>query len=429
MEIDITGKKVGIWGFGAVGKSVLSFASQFPCTISVCDKRELDEFEKALLKGHNARLIPDTLLQQFLEVNDIIIPSPGIALTAYHDFHEKFVHEVDLFALNLKKQTIAITGSVGKTTTVKLLTHILNKLGIKTLAAGNVGLPLLDAVAQQDQYDMFVLELSSFQLQYQQLFAPDIAVLTNFYPNHLDHHLDTQEYLEAKGHLFLHQKPEQIAIIPLSFMDLFWNFTVGQKTSWIGTDSNANITNELSDITCHENWQLIIEVLEHLNLPTHNLKELSKDFAPLADRIELVATVNGVTFYNDSKSTLSISTVKAVERFNKPILFLGGLSKGVDRSILVKELAGKVKQILCFGKEAEQLHAFCKNENIKSSAHKTLEFAFKYCKDSAESNDVVLFSPAGSSYDLFKNYVERGKLFKELVNNYKNDSEQKNRKC
>lgn len=420
MKIDITNKKVGIWGFGAVGKSVLSFVSQFPCTVSVCDKRELDELEKALLEGHNARFIPDTLLQQFLEAHDIIIPSPGIPLTAYHDFHEKFVHEVDLFASQLKKPTIAITGSVGKTTTVKLLTHLLNKLGIKALAAGNVGLPLLDAVAQQDQYDMFVLELSSFQLQYQQLFAPDIAVLTNFYPNHLDHHLDTQEYLEAKGQLFLHQKPEQIAIVPLSFMDLFWNFMAGQKTSWIGIDSNVNRTKELSDITCHENWQLIIDVLEHLNLSTDNLKELCKDFSPLADRVELVATVNGVAFYNDSKSTLSISTLKAVERFDKPILFLGGLSKGVDRSILIKELVEKVKQIICFGKEAEQLHTFCATENIKSSAYETLELAFDYCINSVQSGDVVLFSPAGSSYDLFKNYNERGKIFKELVQQFKN---------
>jgi len=420
MKIDITGKKVGIWGFGAVGKSVLSFVSQFPCTISVCDKRELNGLEKALLEGHNARFIPHTLLTQFLEAHDIIIPSPGIALTAYHDFHEKFIHEVDLFGLNLKKPTIAVTGSVGKTTTVKLLTHILNKLGIKTLAAGNVGLPLLDAVTQQDEYDMFVLELSSFQLQYQKLFAADIAVLTNFYPNHLDHHLDNEEYLEAKGQLFAHQKKEQVAIIPFSFMDLFWNFTVGQKVFWIGNDSNVNRTKELSDITCHENWQLIIEVLEHFNLPIDKLKELSKDFEPLADRVELIATVKGITFYNDSKSTLTVSTLKAVERFNNPILFLGGLSKGVDRSVLVKELTEKVKEIICFGKEAEQLHTFCKNGKIKSSAHATLEDAFNHCTSSAKAGDVVLFSPAGSSYDLFKNYIERGKCFKNLVKQFEN---------
>ncbi len=422
MKINVTGKKIGIWGFGEVGKSSLSFFSQFPCSLSVCDSRELNGHEQALLEGHNARFVPYSLLPQFLEAHDFIVPSPGISLHAYQEIDEikeKFLHPLDIFAQNLTKPTIAVTGSVGKTTTVAVLAHLLNKLGKKALIAGNSGVPLFDALSIQDRYDIIVLELSSFQLQYQTQYQADIAVITNFIPNHLDQHKTLEEYLTAKGQLFARQAENQKAIIPFSLMDTVWNFTNGQKITWVGPDAYQDITKKLSDITCHENMQLILEVLETMELSTENVEQLCADFKPLEHRVEFVKTVNGISFYNDSKATLADSTLQAVNRFDKPILFLGGLSKGVDRAPLVKALRNKVKSVICFGKEADDLNGFCKKYKIESTSHKTLEQAFDYCITIAQSGDTVLFSPSGSSYDLFKNYIERGNRFKELIKDLK----------
>ncbi|NBP03081.1 MAG: UDP-N-acetylmuramoyl-L-alanine--D-glutamate ligase [Proteobacteria bacterium] len=416
METIFENKKIGIWGFGVVGKSALSFLSQYNCTISVLDKLELDEFQKALIKGHNATLVDASLLPQFLEMNDYIIASPGIDLKPFDLYQDKFLCELDIFARFIKKPTIAITGSVGKTTTTHVLTHLLNKLGKKALACGNIGFALFDALAIQDQYDILVLELSSFQLQHNTQFAPTIALVTNIYPNHLDYHADMEEYVTAKGQILAHQTEENFAIMSMSLMDCMWPFLASAKVNWLSPDWNTNITQQLSDITCHENWQLILATLETLNLSTENLIPLCADLPRLNDRIECVGTYKGVTFYNDSKATIPASTLTALDTFKgkKVILFLGGLSKGVDRGPFVKQLKGKVKSIICFGKEAEQLHQFCVTSKIISSSHATLEDAFDYCLKIIEPNDIVLFSPAGSSFDLFKNYHERGKVFTKL---------------
>lgn len=411
------GKKVGIWGFGIVGKSVLSSLDPKQCHISVYDDRELTRQEAGLLKLKEVQVVPQGYLPQFLEMNDCIIPSPGVDVKPSKDFQEKFLSEIDLFAQLVKKPTIALTGSIGKTTTTHVLTHLLNKLGKKALAAGNIGLPLLDAVALQDHYDILVLELSSFQLQYNTTFAPDIALITNFYPNHLDHHADIEEYLQAKGQLLTHQTEKQKAFIPIPFMDLFWEFTRDQKCSWIGPELYDDITKELSDITCHENWQLILSVLEELDLSIKNSASLCADLPALPDRIECIGTIRGVTFYNDSKATIAQATLQAVSSFanKKPIVFLGGLSKGTDRTELIRELKDKTKHVICFGAEAQQLYNTCLLFEIPCSKHATLEDAFDYCKRIIQEGDTVLFSPAGSSFDLFANYVQRGKRFKELV--------------
>lgn len=417
METMFENKKIGIWGFGVVGKSVLSFLSQFNCTLYVLDKLELDEFQKELIKGHNATFVDQNLLNQFLEMNDIIIPSPGINLKPFDLYQEKFLSELDIFAHYIKKPTIAITGSVGKTTTTHVLTHLLNKLGKKALACGNIGFALLDALAVQNEYDILVLELSSFQLQYSTRFAPTIALITNIYPNHLDHHFDMEEYVTAKGQLLTHQSESDLAIMSMSLMDTFWQFLAQQKVNWLSPDWNIDIINQLSDITVKENWQLILATLESLDLPTQDILGLCVDLPRLNDRIECIGNYNGATFYNDSKATIPASTVAALNQFKNKniILFLGGLSKGVDRAPFVKQLQSKVKTIICFGKEAEQLHQFCVKANIISSSHATLEAAFDYCLTIIKPNDIVLFSPAGSSFDLFKNYQERGKSFTKLV--------------
>ncbi len=414
-------KKVGIWGFGTVGKSALSFLSPLECQISVIDAKEPDALQEALLKGHNARFVPETLLPQFLEMNDYIIASPGVNLTPWADFKHKFISEIDLFASLVKKPTIAVTGSIGKTTLVHVLTHLLTEYGQKALAAGNIGYPLLDALSVQHEYDVLVLELSSFQLEHNTHFAPDLALVTNIFPNHLDRHVTMEEYITAKGKLLALQTEEQAAIVPLDFIDEFWPFVNSQKMVWLGNQNDLNIDKELYDITCAQNWNMILAALESWKIDPVDLTQKMKSMPRLPHRIEPAGIHNGIRFYNDSKSTIAQATLNAVNQFkgNDIILFLGGIGKGVDRSDLIKELAETVKEIICFGKEAETLHTQCVAEDIKSSCHPTLETAFEHCIKNAVSGDVVLFSPSGASYDLFEHYEARGNQFKKLVANFK----------
>ena len=412
-------KKVGIWGFGKTGQSVLSFLSSQGAECIVMDSNPLNTFQEELIKNHNAQAIGIEFSSQFIEACDFIVPSQGVDLTPYleHPDAHKFVSEVDLFQQFVKTPIIAITGSAGKTTTTTLLAQLLNLFGKRAIAAGNIGKPMLDVLDEQNKYNYIVLELSSTQLEHAKQFAPDIAAILNIFPNHLDRHIDMPSYLKAKGKLLKFQSEDQIVFLPMDFIDVFWQLVGKQKVTWIGNDTYADITKKLYDVCPEQNWQIILSILEHLGFEPEKVIKLKEKLQVPAHRIEFITTHNGADFYNDSKSTLPESTLQAVNQFKgkQIILFLGGLSKGVDRSELVAQLPNNIKHIICFGKEAKQLHAWCQDAVIPSSAHNTLEDGFKMALKKLEPNDVVLFSPSGSSFDLFKNYEERGKQFKSLV--------------
>lgn len=417
--------KIGIWGFGVVGKSVLSFLTN--CTekeyqISLLEQRELTPLEQALIQGHNVHCIDQAFLPQFLELNDYIIASPGIDLEPYKDYQDKWLTELDLFSTVNTVPVIAVTGSIGKTSIVTLLTGLLNAFGKRACAIGNIGTPMLDLLADsQNSYDYYVMELSSFQLEHAQYFKPNIAIITNLIANHLDRHKTLENYLLAKKQILKNQTEEDFAIIPMEFMDAFWPFIGQQKVIWVGENSFDDITKMLSDITCTQNWNLILTVLELLDLPIDKVPDYVHKIIMPRHRVEFLGTHDGVKFYNDSKATVIESTKEALKRFKtEPVLlFLGGLSKGTDRQPLITWLPENIKQVFCFGKEADQLAKWCTESGIKNSSHKTLESAFESCVKVMNSHDIVLLSPSGSSYDLFAHYEERGDVFTKLFKKLK----------
>ncbi len=421
MEKDFKNKKIGIWGFGIVGKSALSFFESKGAQISIFDQRNLDNFELALIKNHNAQLIQSSYLPQFLEVNDYIFPSPGIDLTPYKDYNEKWLNEVDLFFQQCTQKVIAVTGSVGKTTTVHMITYLINALGKRAIAAGNIGTGMLDILLDQTQYDYIVLELSSFQLEYAEKCAPHVAVITNIFPNHLDRHKTFDAYCNAKIRIAQGQNEQNIFIAPIESTEYLLPMSTHQIKKWIFPEPETfNINDTLSDVETPKirNKELITTVIESIELPTNQLEQLLHAHTPLEHRMEFVGTFNKISFYNDSKATIMESTLSALDLINKkPILLLGGLSKGVDRSVYFPQLKGRVKKIVCFGKEASQLALFCKNNSIETTAYKTLEDAFSQSISCAVPFDTILLSPGGSSYDLFKDYQQRGTIFKQLIKN------------
>ncbi len=455
-------KKLGIWGFGTVGVSAVQFLSHRCKYLSVLDTRSLTAEQFGILAESNAKFIhqkSENDLLTFLESHDYIVPSPGIDLRPYAQYAHKWLPEVDIFKNYATIGTIvAITGTVGKTTVTTQLEALLSAHGTYSAAVGNIGTPLLalmhwiDPIIEEHvEPEVGVIELSSFQLEHNHSFAPDLGILTNIYPNHLDRHDTLETYLAAKMNLFLFQNDKQKALLPaelipqlkeLGYLDKLkaqLNFFTLEQTptqdllNMLPGDSNLfyydgtaiHQYNQSGTITIVElpqplkgtraiNW-LICFAAYHL-LELGDIYHTTAMLQNLEHRIEHVATVDGVTFINDSKATIAQSTLAAVRQIDGPIiLLLGGLSKGVDRMPYLAELPATITHIICFGKEAEVLKLMCDTLLKTCTTAETLEDAYEQACTLATEGSTVLLSPGGSSYDLFKNYEERGNCFKKLV--------------
>lgn len=434
------GKTVGIWGFGKVGRSVAGLMHTKGYSLLVCDSTKPDS---TLLDQYNAQYFTQEELALFFKHSDIIIPSPGIDIRPYYsEIASKLEPELDLFARFWKNPLYAITGSVGKTTVTTLLGEILKKINPHTMVGGNIGyaaLNLLDNALPQSEA---LLEVSSFQLEFSRIFAPDLAIITNLHPNHLDRHTTMQAYTAAKLSMIAHQTPHQRILIPEKLwptthtlrdfnrenVGLFsqekpTEFFPGITYYWLEHTKLIkngiplfNITH-LASLTFLENILIICAALDMLG---HNLGTLDLT-VPItlipAHRMEPIVNSRGITIYNDSKSTTIASTQAALARVGgaPTHLLVGGLSKGTDRSALIKDLPSSIRHVYCFGKEASQLARWCAEYNKPHSLHESLESAVTASIQSSTVGDVILFSPAGSSFDLFQNFEERGTIFKDLV--------------
>ncbi|MCX5924219.1 MAG: UDP-N-acetylmuramoyl-L-alanine--D-glutamate ligase [Candidatus Dependentiae bacterium] len=457
--INLKNKKIGIWGLGVVGKSVLEHVKQFTDQIQILDSKLHETIDVTLQTPQS--------LKNFLDYNDIIISSPGIVLHPYQKkYGTKFISELDLFSSQISTnathiKTIAITGTVGKTS----ITNLLQQSISNSVAAGNIGYAMLNVCNVNPQPQTVVLELSSYQLHYAKSFAPDLAIWTNFFPNHLDHHKTAKEYFLAKCNMIKHQTNNQIALLPYDLVErikkhidiasslyLFSSrkprkkittptFYI-EKNNVVLSDGSKSVVifkniNLLPDVTFQQNWLIIIASLHLQNIPFDQLIAMTHTVQDQEHRVEFVRSFRGVDIYNDSKSTVWQATRKAIERFKhkKIALFLGGLSKGTNRSPLIKFLTKQNVCVFAFGKEAELLSSLCKKYNVPCFSSATLQQTLdQYIL--IESNkeistldprsvsgtttnivdfEVLLFSPAGSSFDLFKNYQDRGTQFKKMI--------------
>lgn len=479
---------IGVWGLGVVGRSVITFLvhnkNSFSDTkIEIFDKRPLTESEISWCNNNDVAIAHD--IHQFLEHNDTIIISPGVNIDAiYEQYVHKWVSELDLFGHYCTRSLISITGTVGKTSITTLLSDLLLASGKKVAVGGNIGIACLDLITKQEletpkkqklnqhqkQYstsmEYVVLEVSSFQLAYTRCYAPDIAVLTNFSPNHIDWHNTQAAYFKAKLKQFVHQKVGQKALIPfalkkkidttcaLKSMCYFFAptkpteqeltelktgetlFYLDNKTIYTLTrsspitdrsDTHAHAHNyaytpllsiaDLPAITFDCNWLIICSVLSIIGFDCATLPGLTHMLTVPEHRLEKCAHTNNVTIYNDSKATTIASTLAAVNQLQPHplLLILGGLSKGVDRAPLCEQLKGKVKKVYTFGAESAHLKNMCEQYKVPAEQCESLEEVVKKSIDDSVSGDQILFSPAGSSFDLFKDYAHRGNVFKELV--------------
>lgn len=445
MSIDGDRKKIGIWGYGVFGKSATQYFAQQGYEVAVLDQRQLTDQEQNNLKNQNIHLYTQAQLPEFLHDNPQIIASPGVDIQPYAT-QTTWLQELDVFYTHFNKPIIAITGSIGKTTITHLLSKLLSTAGKNIITGGNIGTPMFDLIHKKDSVDAAVLEVSSFQLEHCTQFAPQLAIWTNVYPNHLDRHTTIENYIAAKEKIIAHQNNTQNALLPLSLQGTvhtqgtvhYFSATKPSEQALANMHNtlyfidNNNICanragtiqklidcDQLPACTFTENWLVLCATLDILGIPLAIISQTELDVPE--HRLEKVATINGIDYYNDSKSTTMQSTLAAVDALKaKPVyLLLGGLSKGVDRRPLITALQGTVAKIFCFGTEATQLYDWCIERTIPAHNCPTLTEAFNAALAEMQPSSQLLLSPAGSSFDLYKDYKERGEHFKHLVNNLK----------
>ena len=339
-----------------------------------------------------------------------------------------------------------VTDENGKTTTTSLINHILEKAGYNTFLGGNIGTPLFTKLPEMTPEDIVVLELSSFQLMNMQV-SPQIAVMTNVTPNHLNIHKDYDEYIEAKKCIFKNQNEDDILILNYD-NEITRNCAKEAKGKVIFFSSkekldNGFIVDDGVIKECEDKVRKhILNTDEVILRGTHNFANIAtalaatktlvdtdtavkaiKEFKPVEHRIEFVREIGGVKWYNDSASSSPTRTLSGLNSFKEDIILIaGGYDKNLDYTPLAKTVVDKVKTLILIGQTAEKIFDAVKEELDKENKKMdiymcdSLEKTIKIARKSAQKGEVVLFSPASASFDMFKNFADRGNKFKKLVN-------------
>ena len=440
------GKHIVILGAGESGVGAAILAQKMGWAVYVSDFGLIKENFKSELNdnsikweegGHNL----DVILNADLVVKSPGIPDKAAVIVKIKEKGIRIVSEIEFAGFYNKAKTICITGSNGKTTTTMLTYHILKKAGIKVGLAGNVGFSFAKQVAE-DNYDWFVLELSSFQLDDMQEFKADIAILTNITPDHLDrYNYVMQNYVDSKFRILQNQTQNDWFIY--NYDDPIIRAEVEKRTITAQT-APFSLKEEIKLGGFANEKQLTINIKEQFTMSIHDLalkgkhntqnslasgiasrileirkevvRESLEDFVNVEHRLEFVAKVNGIEFINDSKATNVNSTWFALESMDKPTVWIvGGVDKGNDYAELMDLVRDKVKAIICLGVDNKKLmETFSGVIPTIVEARSAME-AVAYGYRLAKKDESVLLSPACASFDLFENYEDRGNQFKDAV--------------
>jgi UDP-N-acetylmuramoylalanine--D-glutamate ligase len=356
------------------------------------------------------------------------------------------IGEIELAAQFLPGPIVGITGSNGKTTTTTLTGEILTAGGLPTLVGGNIGTPAISLAERAKRETVVVLEVSSFQLETIQTFRPKVAVVLNVTPDHLDRHKTLDTYVNAKVRIFENQRGDDFAVLneddPICVTmaartraQVFWFSRLKEvnRGAWVrdgnilfrdGAGLHKEAQREIMQVSeiplkgAHnlENVLAAVCVGVLMGCAPENIRQAVRDFKAVEHRLEFVATIRGVDYYNDSKATNVDATIKALESFPANIhLILGGKDKGSDYSMLNDLLRQRVKRVYTIGAAAAKIESQIVSSKVEVVHAETLENAVRKANAVAQAGDVVLLAPACASFDQFKNYEQRGQVFKEIV--------------
>jgi len=375
---------------------------------------------------------------------DLIIPSPGVPaddpfLVAARSKKITIWSEIELAYRFLEGRLIGITGSNGKTTTTTLVHHILTNSGVEGILAGNVGTPLISVVEQSNARTVAVVELSSFQLELIERFRPNIGVMLNLTPDHLDRHKTMEAYAKAKARLFENQTELDAAVLNADDEPTFGQKQKKPQVFWFSrkqaVEQGAYLKGE-DIVVSHKGGEDFVMKAQEIPLAgAHNLENTLaaviaarlagvdatsignavKTFAGVEHRLEFVAEIGGVKYYNDSKATNVDATLKALDAFpGRILIILGGKDKGSDYTVLQKPLREKAILALLIGAASDKIEKQIAG-SVAIERAETIERAVEIAQHAAQAGDTVVLAPACASFDQFQNYEHRGKVFKELV--------------
>lgn len=435
----ISGKKVCVVGIGVSNIPLIKLLSECGAYVTACDKNENIKLEE---KNVTLSLGEDYLKNLS---GDYLFKSPGIRpdIPEFIKFQENggiLTSEMEVFFDVCPCKIIGITGSDGKTTTTTLISELLKDAGYNVHIGGNIGKPLLYETDKIDKDDICVIELSSFQLMTIRK-SPEIAVVTNITPNHLDKHTSMQEYIDSKENIALYQNEGDILIlnydneITHSFhndkkSDIKWfsrynelKSGVYYKNGYIYDDDEKILDiNDIKIPGMHnvENYMAAYAAVKHL-IKKDNLLNVAKKFGGVEHRIEYIKSINGVSYYNDSIASSPTRTIACINAFyekgTKITLIAGGYDKNIPFDILGEEIACKVKKLYLVGDTKDKIKDAVMNidRDFDITIFDSLKETVDYIKNNVQEGDVVVMSPACASFDKYKNFEERGNLFKKYI--------------
>jgi UDP-N-acetylmuramoylalanine--D-glutamate ligase len=455
--MDVNNKRVLVVGLGKSGVASALFLKARGARVTVSDAKTQDQLKNEIpvLLDQGITVETGGHGQRTFGGQDLIVVSPGVPtdappLVQARALGENVIGEIELAAQFFPGRIVAITGSNGKTTTTTLAGEIVAAGGYRTAVGGNIGTPAISLVEGATAETIAVLEVSSFQLETIQTFRPQIAVVLNVTPDHLDRHRTFAAYTDAKGRIFENQQPEDFAVLnadDLTCVELaartraqiFW-FSRTREVKQGAFVHNGQIffrehsgqreimlVSEIPLKGAHnvENVLAAVCVGALLRCEPAQIRKAVRDFKAVEHRLEHVATIRGVDYYNDSKATNVDATIKALESFPANIhLILGGKDKGSDYSVLNDLLRQRVTRVYTIGAAAAKIESQITGAAAIDHAE-TLETAIKHAAEVAKQGDIVLLAPACASFDQFRNYEHRGKVFKELVHGLEKQANQK----
>lgn len=446
-------RKVAIVGLGVSNLPLMEYLYEKKANVTVFDERDIDSISKDIMDkittyGFGFHFGEDALKN--LKGFNVIFRSPSCLPTRKELVDEAnngaiVTTEVELLMKMCPCKIVGVTGSDGKTTTTSLINAILKKAGYNTFLGGNIGTPLFTKLSDMKPEDILVLELSSFQLMGMEI-SPDIAVITNITPNHLNIHKDYEEYIEAKKNIFKYQDEKGVLVLNYD-NEITRNCEKEANGKVIFFSSknkldNGYIVDEDVIKECEDKIRKhILNVEDVILRGNHNYQNIAtaiaatsslvdidtiveavKEFKPVEHRIEFIRELDGVKWYNDSASSSPSRTLSGINAFKEDIILIaGGYDKNLDYTPLAKPIIEKVKSLILIGQtsgkifDAVKLELEKENKEIDIHMCESLEETIKLAKKVAKPGQVVLFSPASASFDMFKNFADRGNQFKELV--------------
>lgn len=455
-EQNIKGKKIAIIGLGVSNTPLLDYFKDKNVKLTIFDNRTIDELDKNIInkiKENNIDYYFGKDNLKNLKGFYMIFRSPSV-MASIPEIEEEVKNgtilttEIEMVLKLTPSKVIGITGTEGKTTTTSIISQIINKSGKKYFVGGNIGTPLFTKIKDMKPEDIIILELSSFQLSNMDI-SPQISIITNIYPDHLNVHKSYEEYIEAKKNILKYQNENGIVILNydneiIKQMSkeakgkvIFFSSKEKLNNGYIYDETDSMIKKCKNGIRRHlmdrksiklrgiHNYENICAALAATSsiVDINTQIEAIKEFNGVEHRLEFVKEINNVKWYNDSIGTSPASTIAGLNSFDENIILLaGGSDKGLDYKEIGEVIADKVSILILTGPTSEKIELATKNALYKkkktiSIYHcNSLKESVNLANKKAKSGDIVLLSPASASFDAFKNFAERGEKFKQWVN-------------